>query len=320
MGLVGRGSDTDQQKQLQDKLQLHLLADVFGAWGIPVHRLGVEASNRLAGQFVSLGRMSSEELRRESEALGMLPVQETAELLSRLRTARVWSELPMIELLRECTRLELPVTSARTDEAEQRFKLVDMLLCSLCTDTYTARGIPAKRLNSASACSRLMAQWERFTQMSPAELKVECERTGLPPTGSRQELLNRLQTLSCWREMPISELREESRHKDARLRHAELVELLVKAKWPSAHSVPPEEQKKVPTAAPPPSQVTRHFSTLQLPVTASLADIRSAYRQLARRYHPDKNLGEGQQHAAQKFREVAEAYDALDSYLMAAGS
>lgn len=42
---------------------------------------------------------------------------------------------------------------------------------------------------------------------------------------------------------------------------------------------------------------------------ASLNDIKRAYRRLARRYHPDINPGD--RHAAQHFRQIAEAYETL---------
>jgi curved DNA-binding protein CbpA len=44
---------------------------------------------------------------------------------------------------------------------------------------------------------------------------------------------------------------------------------------------------------------------------ADAATIRKAYRKLALKYHPDRNLGEGQEEAAKKFKEVAQAYGIL---------
>ena len=42
---------------------------------------------------------------------------------------------------------------------------------------------------------------------------------------------------------------------------------------------------------------------------ASIADIRRAYRRLARRYHPDINPGD--QEAALRFRDILSAYETL---------
>jgi len=57
--------------------------------------------------------------------------------------------------------------------------------------------------------------------------------------------------------------------------------------------------------------VAKYYAALQLPATADTSDIRKAYRKLALQYHPDKNPGGAQEEAGRKFREVAEAYEAL---------
>jgi curved DNA-binding protein len=51
-----------------------------------------------------------------------------------------------------------------------------------------------------------------------------------------------------------------------------------------------------------------YYETLGLPRDATSEDIRSAYRKLARRYHPDIN---GDEDAEERFKEVAEAYEVL---------
>src|ERR1700745_670922 len=51
-----------------------------------------------------------------------------------------------------------------------------------------------------------------------------------------------------------------------------------------------------------------YYETLGVPRDAADADIRSAYRKLARRYHPDINKEED---AEDRFKEVAEAYEVL---------
>jgi hypothetical protein len=52
-----------------------------------------------------------------------------------------------------------------------------------------------------------------------------------------------------------------------------------------------------------------YHAVLGVPADASLADIKKAYRKLARTYHPDRNNGDPA--AAAKFREITEAYEAL---------
>src|SRR3954467_9496022 len=52
-----------------------------------------------------------------------------------------------------------------------------------------------------------------------------------------------------------------------------------------------------------------YYATLGVPRTASQADIKKAFRKLARQHHPDVNKGDAQ--AEQKFKEVSEANEVL---------
>ena len=57
------------------------------------------------------------------------------------------------------------------------------------------------------------------------------------------------------------------------------------------------------------THIKDHYKTLGIAPNASLQDIKKAYRQLALKYHPDKNPGN--QYAETHFREIHEAYDIL---------
>ena len=52
-----------------------------------------------------------------------------------------------------------------------------------------------------------------------------------------------------------------------------------------------------------------YYDVLGVPRSASDADVKSAYRKLAKQYHPDKNQGD--EKAAEKFKEIGEAYAVL---------
>lgn len=51
-----------------------------------------------------------------------------------------------------------------------------------------------------------------------------------------------------------------------------------------------------------------HYATLGIAPSASLSDIKKAFRQLAAQYHPDRNASPD---APARFRSVQEAYDVL---------
>jgi molecular chaperone DnaJ len=55
--------------------------------------------------------------------------------------------------------------------------------------------------------------------------------------------------------------------------------------------------------------VADHYETLGVKRDASAAEIKKAYRKLARKYHPDANPGDKQ--AEERFKRVGEAYDVL---------
>src|SRR5512135_2061598 len=52
-----------------------------------------------------------------------------------------------------------------------------------------------------------------------------------------------------------------------------------------------------------------YYQVLGVPRTASADEIRSAYRKLALKYHPDRNPNDKQ--AEERFKEINEAYQAL---------
>lgn len=54
-----------------------------------------------------------------------------------------------------------------------------------------------------------------------------------------------------------------------------------------------------------------YYATLGVPRHASVKDIRKAYKELALKYHPDKNPGD--KDAEQKFKDVAHAYEVLSN-------
>jgi molecular chaperone DnaJ len=54
-----------------------------------------------------------------------------------------------------------------------------------------------------------------------------------------------------------------------------------------------------------------YYKTLGVPKTAQAADIKKAYHDLARKYHPDANANKGDAKAEERFKEITEAYNVL---------
>jgi len=63
-----------------------------------------------------------------------------------------------------------------------------------------------------------------------------------------------------------------------------------------------------------PTHVRQHYVTLRLPASASLQDVRQAYKQLVHKHHPDKNPGAEVQ-AKRCFDRIAVAYEAVCEHL-----
>ncbi|CAJ1348832.1 unnamed protein product, partial [Effrenium voratum] len=100
---------------------------------------------------------------------------------------------------------------------------------------------------------------------------------------------------------------------------------LIAATWPGDDREASEpdfwksKEGKAAAGVKPPSpalqRMAGHFRTLGLSAAASNEDLKRAYRKLVLQHHPDKNQGASQEAAAEKFREVSEAYEALAEFM-----
>ena len=54
-----------------------------------------------------------------------------------------------------------------------------------------------------------------------------------------------------------------------------------------------------------------YYEFLGIERSASAADVKSAFRKLARQWHPDRHQDSGKKEAEEKFKEIAEAYEVL---------
>lgn len=142
----------------------------------------------------------------------------------------------------------------------------------------------------------------------------------------RADIVKRLKQVAIWSELPLAEVRNECRTRRLPFassdERAVLVKRLATACWGGPAEPRPSQCHGKRRFAPQdrpyhnmPSEITKHFTTLQIPVTSTAAEVGKAFRKLALRLHPDKAVGAHQAHDNSEFREVAEAYEALREYL-----
>src|SRR6187549_735008 len=71
----------------------------------------------------------------------------------------------------------------------------------------------------------------------------------------------------------------------------------------------PLGRARTPLTREPPMEYRDYYGTLGVPRDASQADLKKAFRKLARKHHPDVNKGDAE--SERRFKEVNEAYDVL---------
>merc|ERR1711924_152393 len=170
---------------------------------------------------------------------------------------------------------------------------------------------------------RLSGTLDRLEALSRPSLVEECVKLRLPSPPvhvTHAELLRRLTWAMSLQELSFVELRKESvssgvkgYHSAPEERRPEMVDKLHAIIWQGLTS-------KEGTAPGPPrvntagDKLVEHFRSLELPVTASLDDVKKSYKRLALKFHPDKQQ-EGSEDVSEQFLRVSEAYEVLSTAL-----
>lgn len=89
---------------------------------------------------------------------------------------------------------------------------------------------------------------------------------------------------------------------------------------PERWSVPSKDPPPEPSPPPAPTvpdHVARWYGNLELPLGASAAEVKAAYRRLVRRYHPDRHAHDPRRAAVanELSQELRDAYEGLMDYL-----
>ncbi len=79
--------------------------------------------------------------------------------------------------------------------------------------------------------------------------------------------------------------------------------------------LPPRPRERSQPSAPP--EIQRFYANLELPVGASVEEVKAAYRRLMRRYHPDRHASDPERAvlANNLAQQLRTAYEALLAYL-----
>lgn len=282
--------------------------------GVPTTRLcSWEVATALAAELERVDALSGAALAQAVRDVGAVcPPEGAAEQRRLLRAVAVWRALPSGELAREWAEsrrgaalrelgLRADIDEDVADDGQQA-SLLRALILVACAPAWRAQGLPTERIGSLRDCARAAEEWDRWRLSSERELREAAAAAGLLATGGlrREELELRLRRLSVWRALPLEELRREA----AGARLGERMPgddpgACLLARLAAAEGWAEDPRRSARLAA------------LGLPPGATAEEAKRAFRRLALQHHPDKRRGGDAAEAARRFREVAEAYEAL---------
>ena len=119
----------------------------------------------------------------------------------------------------------------------------------------------------------------------------------------------------------LNDLRSRTVRKDDRplneLSDKELEEEIIRRRRERAKGREQPESRRKTEASPQDKQLAQYYANLELEPGATLDDVKKAYRELMRKYHPDKFLGDPEKHraATELAQSLTEAYQKLSSRL-----
>lgn len=281
------GTEAEKRSEFVQQLLHSMCAHLWRALGIDLKALGsFTRALKLQAQWKTYDEMEESKLFAEYKSQGF-PVstqKNKQELISRLKTVARWRLLPISELKRECERFGIASFTALPNDREE---LVKRLSTTLGSKPSEQRQQAPHRPKTPPPPPK--AKESKASQTPPPKAK-EAKAAQPPPTKAKEA--------KAAQPPPRSRVSgsESSGTGSAKARAAATT----------------QRRPQIPAI------FVQHLQTLLLPPTADIEDIKKAYRKLALKHHPDKNLDTSRESATEQFRKVAEAYEALLDYFKAA--
>merc|ERR1740116_572599 len=152
----------DQGAQHREHLVAQLLSDeCLKEWeskGLPARRIGSLATViRVAEKCEEYASFHHAELQQAYREKGLIGecILGREDLANTLKQVEVWEAMPAAELRQECLRLKLPIRGQQMNGVEDKSALMDLLLNGIGEAGFKSQGVPAKRIGSFQAATKL---------------------------------------------------------------------------------------------------------------------------------------------------------------------
>lgn len=292
-----------QQQELLGRVLVSLCADAYHNKGIDAKSLGsVAASSKLLDYSRHLEEMALPELEAEYGLLHLPAhvVHGCGELRHRLFRSAYWQLLPLAELHRECTRLGLPLA------VRQRSKVT---IAREIAAAHWGLTLPSESRESPSQSGHPQMSSPQPTMGSTAS-SAGPRVTGVRNKKAYDEIPGKAKTnagvAATATAANAATAAEAASASGTRARAAR------KSAEPQTSKPSPPQPPKRPIY---PAPMLKHLKVLELGLDADRSDIKKAYHRLALKHHPDKHTVDMRDTAAEAFRTVIEAYEALNAHL-----
>jgi len=220
------------------------------------------------------------------------------QIRSRLRMVYRWERLPVDALLQACSLRNFDATGKSSDEMLDFLKLFKTL--PKPKDKPKPKEMP--RPKEAASCTKPSSASSRSPSVRTKRKKESLEMHSPSPEDDLQ--------LPSWMQDRVRRICQKypaycgNYPEEMNDWNDEDIEIFIY----SNGFIKPGSSKKKPAIKIPKKH---HYEALGLPDGAPASDIKKAYRQLALKYHPDKNLNDASGVAEDRFKTVTAAYEAL---------